>query len=78
MNIKELLTRISPSVYSVEECQFIVEQYILQEKKVVVEINVYKDINMSQINHPITQMLLTRQLQLLNIAFLQASEKLNY
>ncbi|MDR1018992.1 MAG: hypothetical protein LBM02_09875 [Lachnospiraceae bacterium] len=76
MNIKELLSRPSPSTYTVTEACFIVEQYILREKGVDMRINLYKNIDISDIMNPITEMMMTRQLQLLNIAFLKASELL--
>lgn len=78
MNIKEILTRPSPSQYSIEECCYVVEQYIFQEKKISVKINIYKDLNTNEFHHPVVKFLLTKQLMKLNQAFLEASEKLKY
>lgn len=76
MDIKELLSRKSPSIYTTEETCFIVEKYIFQEKGEIVKINIFKNVDMQNINHPISRMILTKQLQMLNYAFIQASQKL--
>ncbi len=76
MDIKELLSRKSPSIYTTEEACFIVEKYIFQEKGEIVKINIFKNVDMQNINHPISRMILTKQLQMLNYAFIQASQKL--
>lgn len=76
MDIKELLSRKSPSIYTTEEACFIVEKYIFQEKGKIVKINIFKNVDMQNINHPISRMILTKQLQMLNYAFIQASQKL--
>ena len=76
MDIKELLSRKSPSIYTTEEACFIVEKYIFQEKGEIVKTNIFKNVDMQNINHPISRMILTKQLQMLNYAFIQASQKL--
>lgn len=76
MDIKELLSRKSPSIYTIEEACFIVEKYIFQEKGKIVKINIFKNVDMQNINDPISTMILTEQLQMLNYAFIQASQKL--
>ena len=76
MDIKELLSRKSPSIYTTEEACFIVEKYIFQEKGKIVKINIFKNVDMQNINHPISRMILTKQFQMLNYAFIQASQKL--
>lgn len=76
MDIKELLSRKSPSIYTIEEACFIVEKYIFQETGKIVKINIFKNVDMQNINDPISTMILTEQLQMLNYAFIQASQKL--
>ena len=50
MDLNEILNRKSPSVYSVEEMQFVVEKYIKFVKNVEVNINIYKGININNLN----------------------------
>lgn len=77
MDLKELLSRKSPSVYTTEEACFIVEEYIYSLTKQRVVINLSKKIDPRlPKNHPMYQMLMSSQLRLLNDAFLQASEKI--
>lgn len=75
MNIQELKSRPSPSQYSIEECCFVVEQYIKKMRNVDVKINIYKNLDMTQMNHPVIRIMLSQQLQMLNNAFLEAIEK---
>ena len=49
MDIKEIIQRKSPATYTVEELQFAVETYIEQKKGQNVVVNIYKDMNMSQL-----------------------------
>ena len=49
MDIKEIIQRKSPATYTVEELQFAVEKYIEQKKGQNVVVNIYKDMNMSQL-----------------------------
>ena len=55
MDIKELLSRKSPSIYTTEEACFIVEKYIFQEKGEIVKINIFKNVDTQNINHPISR-----------------------
>ena len=50
MDLNEILNRKSPSVYSVEEMQFVVEKYIKFVKNVEVNINIYKGIDINNLN----------------------------
>lgn len=57
MDIKEIIQRKSPAIYTVEELQFAVEKYIEQKKGQNVVVNIYKDMNMSQLTqHDILRM----------------------
>lgn len=76
MDLKEILSRKSPSYYSIEECIYVVERFIQQNKNVYVTINIYKNIDTNYINHPVVKAMLSNQLNLLNKAFLIASEKI--
>lgn len=76
MDLKEILSRKSPSYYSIEECIYVVEKFIQQNKSVYVNINIYKNIDLSYLNHPVVKTMLSNQLNLLNKAFLIASEKI--
>ena len=78
MDLKEILTRPSPSVYSTEECCYVVEQYIYQQKGKSIKINIYKNLNTTDYNHPIVRVVLTQQLMKLNQAFLKACENIKY
>lgn len=55
MEIKEILTRPSPAVYTVEELQFAIEQYILKKKNQNVTIDIFKGmpdvLNQNEIMH---------------------------
>lgn len=76
MDLKEILNRKSPSYYSIEECIYVVEKFIQQSKSVYVNINIYKNIDLNYLNHPVVKTMLSNQLNLLNKAFLIASEKI--
>lgn len=76
MDLKELLNRKSQAEYTTEEACFMVEKYILQETGENVKIDIFKNIKSINIDHPIAKMILTRQLQMLNHAFVVASQKL--
>ena len=51
MNLKEILTRTSPSSYSIEEITFVIEKYIEKTVKKSVKINIYKNINVNSLNN---------------------------
>lgn len=76
MDLKEILSRKSPSYYSIEECVYVVEKFIQQNKNINVTINIYRNIDLNYLNHPVVKTMLSNQLNLLNKAFLTASEKI--
>lgn len=76
MDLKEILSRKSPSYYSIEECIYVVEKFIQQTKNVYVSINIYKNVDLNYLNHPVVKTMLSRELHLLNNAFLIASDKI--
>ena len=77
MDLKEILSRKSPSHYTTEEACFVVEEYICQMKNQRVKINLNKTIDPRlPSQHPMYQLLMTAQLGNLNQAFLKASERI--
>ena len=77
MDLKEILSRKSPSHYTTEEACFVVEEYIYQMKNQRVKINLSKTIDPRlSPKHPMYHVLMTTQLRNLNQAFLKASEKI--
>lgn len=44
MNVIEILTRPSPSYYTVEEIEFVIADYIFRKKGIRIKINIYKDL----------------------------------
>lgn len=44
MNAIEILTRPSPSYYTVEEIEFVVADYVFKKKGVRIKVNIYKDL----------------------------------
>lgn len=78
MSIHEIINRGSPAFYEVEEMVEVVREYIKKEKGVEVDINIYKNV-MHPAQHPFSEIILTREYQLLSQAFDVAAEKLrNY
>ena len=51
MDLKEILNRTSPSNYSIEEITFVIEKYIEKTVKKSVKINIYRNINVSNLNN---------------------------
>lgn len=43
MDIKEILERPSPAVYTIEELEFAIGKYIEKKKNVKIKVNVHKD-----------------------------------
>lgn len=76
MDLKEILTRKSPSHYTTEEACFVVEKYIYQEKNKNVVINLYKSVERLSPNHQMYTVLMSNQLRLLNQAFLLAMDRI--
>lgn len=70
MNIKEIFERKSPAYYEISEMEYAVEQYIFIKKNIKVKINVYKDIDLNQINfNPFMQIKLQDEYEKLEYAF---------
>lgn len=69
MNIDEIFSRPSPSVYTVEEMIYCVEDYIAKLKGVRVNINIYKGLGNPIVMNPFTQVVLTSQYNKLFEAF---------
>lgn len=76
MDLKEILTRKSPSFYTVEEACFVVEQYIYQVTNKKVKINIYKGTERLSPTHQMYTVLISNQLRLLNDAFIKSTERI--
>lgn len=77
MDLKELLSRKSSYIYTVEEACFVVQEYIYSVTKQRVVIDLAKTIDPRlPKNHPMYHMLMTIQLRLLFDAFVKACERI--
>ena len=78
MDIIDLLSKPSGYNYSVEEAQYIVERYIKLKKGRDVKINIYRDVDLNQLQlNPFGQMVLHQQTQMLFEAFNQATQNMS-
>lgn len=75
MNIDELLNRPSPQVYTIEECQFVVQKYIEKAKGKKVTVNIYKNFGNPLDLNPFGNFMLQTEIRNLWNAFLIASNK---
>lgn len=75
MNIDELLNRPSPQIYTIEECQFIVEKYIEKATNRKVKINIYSKIGDPYNLNPFGVFTVQMEIKKLWTAFLIASER---
>lgn len=75
MDLQSLLSK-NANDFTNDEKMFIVKEYIKKMKGRDVEVNIYKNIDMTQTNHPLMQYLLSNELNKLQQAFSIALDNL--
>lgn len=75
MDLQSLLSK-NANDFTNDEKMFIVKEYIKKMKGREVEVNIYKNIDMTQTNHPLMQYLLSNELNKLQQAFSIALDNL--
>lgn len=75
MDLQALLSKNSND-FTNDEKMFIVKEYIKKMKGRDVEVNIYKNIDMTQTNHPLMQYLMSNELNKLQQAFSIALDNL--
>lgn len=75
MDLQALLSK-NANDFTNDEKMFIVKEYIKKMKGRDVEVNIYKNIDMTQTNHPLMQYLLSNELNKLQQAFSIALDNL--
>lgn len=67
--ILEIINRPNNSIFEEYEIIKVIKEYIYLRKGIIVEINVYKNFDMTYYKHPIMKVQILKQLQLLHHVF---------